>query len=66
MLAASRYEPINVRSADTTLIYDIATLLNAVYQLTIEPTQEDRLPKRLTKKLYPLCHYPLCHYPLCQ
>ncbi len=46
--------PAVVEQAETTMIYDIATLINAVYQLMIEPTKEGRVPKRIAKKLYPL------------
>ena len=46
--------PAVIEQAETTMIYDIATLTNAVYQLMIEPTKEGRVPKRIAKKLYPL------------
>jgi len=45
--------PAVIEQAETTMIYDIATLVNAVYQLAIEPTKDGRVPKRITKKLYP-------------
>ncbi len=45
--------PAVIEQAQTTMIYDIATLINAVYQLAIEPTKDGRVPKRITKKLYP-------------
>lgn len=54
MIPEVAIEPVAIRHADPTLIYDIATLLNAVYQHTIEPTQQGRIPKRLAKKLCPL------------
>jgi hypothetical protein len=46
--------PAVIEQAETTMLFDIATLVNAVYQLVIEPTKEGRVPKRITKKLYPL------------
>ncbi len=54
MQAPLETAPAVVEPADTTMIYDIATLINAVYQLMIEPTKEGRVPKRIAKKLYPL------------
>ncbi|MBA2682522.1 MAG: helicase-associated domain-containing protein [Ktedonobacteraceae bacterium] len=46
--------PAAIEQAETTVIYDIATLINAVYQIMIEPTKDGRVPKRIAKKLYPL------------
>lgn len=54
MQAPLETAPAVVEQADTAMIYDIATLTNAVYQLMIEPTKEGRVPKRIAKKLYPL------------
>lgn len=54
MQAPLETAPAVIEQADTVMIYDIATLVNAVYQLSIEPTKDGRVPKRITKKLYPL------------
>ncbi|GAC1364471.1 MAG: hypothetical protein NVS2B12_39200 [Ktedonobacteraceae bacterium] len=54
MQAPLETAPAVIEQADTLMIYDIATLINAVYQLTIEPTKEGRVPKRIAKKLYPV------------
>lgn len=40
--------------AETIILYDVATLINAIYQITIEPTKNSNVPKRIVKKLRPL------------
>jgi len=40
-------------AAESVIIYDIAVLVNAVYQLKIEPTQAGYIPKRIVNKLRP-------------
>ncbi len=54
MQAPLETAPATIEQAETTMVYDVATLINAVYQLMIEPTKEGRVPKRIAKKLYPL------------
>lgn len=54
MQAPLETAPAAIEQAETRMIYDIATLINAVYQLAIEPTKDGRVPKRIAKKLYPL------------
>lgn len=46
--------PAVIRADEPAMLYDIATLVNAVFQQTIEPTLQGRLPKRLAGKLRPL------------
>ncbi len=41
-------------SASTPLQFDLATVVGAVYQQTIEPTQSGNVPKRIANKLRPL------------
>lgn len=48
------YEPAGIRHADTLILYDLAVLINAIYQQNIEPTQVGRVPKRIANKLRPL------------
>ncbi|GCE26772.1 hypothetical protein KDA_22560 [Dictyobacter alpinus] len=40
--------------SETAVLYDVATLINAIYQITIEPTKNRNIPKRIVKKLRPL------------
>ena len=40
--------------AEPVILYDVATLINAIYQITIEPTKNSNVPKRIVKKLRPL------------
>jgi hypothetical protein len=53
MLKEVAVSPEVIIPTETTMLYDVATLINAVYQITLEPTKEGRIPKRLTKKLRP-------------
>lgn len=43
--------PQEIRTGETTILYDIAVVTNAIYQQTIEPTQAGRVPKRLFNKI---------------
>lgn len=45
--------PQAARADEPVLLYDLAFLVNAVYQQPIEPTQAGRIPKRLFNKLRP-------------
>ncbi len=47
-------EPPAIRSSENITIYDLATLMGAIYQQTIEPTQAGKVPKRISNKLRPL------------
>lgn len=38
------------------LLYDLAIIIGAVYQMVLEPTQAGRIPKRLANKIFPLLH----------
>lgn len=38
------------------LLYDLAIIVGATYQMVIEPTQAGRVPKRLANKIFPLLH----------
>ncbi|TMC21505.1 MAG: hypothetical protein E6J34_09405 [Chloroflexi bacterium] len=38
------------------VLYDLATVVGMSYQMVIEPTKENRLPKRLRVKIRPLLH----------
>lgn len=44
-------EPSAVRAGESIAVYDIATLVNTIYQQTIEPTQAGRVPKRIATKI---------------
>ncbi|GLV58381.1 hypothetical protein KDH_52140 [Dictyobacter sp. S3.2.2.5] len=46
--------PQQITTGETAFLYDVATLVNAVYQTTIELTRESNVPKRITKKIRPL------------
>ena len=44
-------EPAAIRPGENILVYDITTLVNTIYQQTIEPTQAGRVPKRIATKI---------------
>jgi hypothetical protein len=45
--------PTNVKPAETIILDDMAVLIGSVYQQKIEPTQSNRVPKRIATKLRP-------------
>ena len=47
-------EPSSTGSATTALLFDLATIVGAVYQQNIEPTQAGYVPKRIANKIRPL------------
>src|SRR5205809_660418 len=46
--------PQSMHNGDTLILYDLATIIGAMFQQNIEPTQADRVPKRIANKLQPL------------
>ena len=44
-------EPVAVRAGESIAVYDIAMMVNTIYQQTIEPTQAGRVPKRIATKI---------------
>lgn len=48
--------PPIVHDAHGTLLFDLAIVVGACYQMVIEPTQAGRVPKRLANKIFPLLH----------
>ena len=46
--------PSSIVSGAPTLLFDLATIVGAVYQQNIEPTQAGYVPKRIANKLRPL------------
>lgn len=48
--------PPIVHEAQSQLLYDLAIVVNATYQMVIEPTQAGYVPKRLANKIFPLLH----------
>jgi len=46
--------PHNIHMAETTTQFDLAVVVNAICQQTIEPTRDRRIPKRISNKLRPL------------
>lgn len=46
--------PAHRLEAEPKIIYDLATLVNVVYQIDIEPTKAGHTPKRQLKKIMPL------------
>jgi hypothetical protein len=46
--------PQSIRNGDTLILYDLATIIGATFQQNIEPTQADRVPKRIANKLQPM------------
>jgi hypothetical protein len=49
--------PTHCIEAEPRLIYDLATLVNVVYQMDIQPTKAGYTPKRLLKKIMPLLNF---------
>lgn len=49
-------DPGGVRLGQTLVLYDLATVVGAAYQLDIEPTVRDAIPKRIGTQLRPLLH----------
>ena len=43
--------PQTIRNGETLIFYDLATIVGAMFQQNIEPTQSDRVPKRIASKL---------------
>lgn len=48
--------PPIVHEAHGQLLFDIAIVVGAAYQMVIEPTQAGRVPKRLANKIFPRLH----------
>ena len=48
--------PKATRGEMTHILYDLAIIVGAVYQQTIEPTQAGTIPKRIANKIQPLLH----------
>ncbi|MDQ6661890.1 MAG: helicase-associated domain-containing protein [Chloroflexota bacterium] len=48
--------PQAIQSSEPWLVYDMAVIIGAIYQQTIEPTQSGTVPKRLATKILPLLH----------
>jgi hypothetical protein len=46
--------PQSIHNGDTLILYDLATIIGAMFQQNIEPTQADKVPKRIANKLQPL------------
>ncbi len=46
--------PQSICNGNTLILYDLATIIGAMFQQKIEPTQADRVPKRIANKLQPL------------
>ena len=48
--------PPIVHEAQSLVLYDLAIVVGAAYQMIIEPTQSGNVPKRLANKIFPLLH----------
>ncbi len=46
--------PAFIQNQGPTALYDMATIIGAMYQQNIEPTQGGYVPKRIANKMYPL------------
>lgn len=46
--------PPGIRTSYTSIVYDMAVIIGAIYQQNIEPTQAGRVPKRLAAKIQPM------------
>jgi hypothetical protein len=52
-LVALDAPPQSIHKGETSILYDLATIIGATFQQNIEPTQADRVPKRIANKLLP-------------
>ncbi|HEX9134398.1 MAG TPA: hypothetical protein VF844_19070, partial [Ktedonobacteraceae bacterium] len=50
-LVALETPPQTIRQGDTLMLYDLATIIGAMFQQNIEPTQAGKVPKRIANKL---------------
>jgi hypothetical protein len=50
------FVPPAIRHSEIAILYDMAFVINAIYQQTIEPTQVGRVPKRIATKLRAQLH----------
>jgi hypothetical protein len=46
--------PQSIRQGDTRMLNDLATIIGAMFQQNIEPTQAGKVPKRIANKLQPM------------
>jgi len=53
-LVALENPPQAIRQGDTVMLYDLATIIGAMFQQNIEPTQAGKVPKRIVNKLQPV------------
>ena len=53
-LAALDSPPESIRQGDTSMLYDLATIIGTMYQQNIEPTQAGKVPKRIANRLQPM------------
>jgi Helicase conserved C-terminal domain len=53
-LVALNTPPQSIRQGDTPVLYDLATILGAMFQQNIEPTQAGKVPKRIATRLQPM------------
>lgn len=53
-LAALDTPPASIRQGSTPILFDLATIIGAMYQQNIEPTQGGYVPKRVANKLAPM------------
>src|SRR5689334_15813355 len=44
---------VEIRQAEPVMVYDMAVIINAVYQQNVEPTQAGHIPRRVVNKLRP-------------
>jgi hypothetical protein len=53
-MVAVETPPQTIRQGDTLMLYDLATIIGAMFQQNIEPTQAGKVPKRIANKLQQL------------
>jgi XPB/Ssl2-like helicase family protein len=53
-LVALDTPPQSIRKGDTPMLYDLATIIGAMFQQNIEPTQAGKVPKRIATRLQPM------------
>lgn len=53
-LVALDAPPQSIRQGDMLMLYNLATIIGAIFQQNIEPTQAGKVPKRIGSKLLPM------------
>jgi hypothetical protein len=53
MIEVQNTTHLEIHQAEPVMVYDLAVIINTIYQQNVEPTQAGRIPKRVVNKLRP-------------